>query len=308
MGRKGGKTLLVAALMLNHLCGPSAKNRPNAQIYSCAQSREQAAIIFDCAAKMVRLHPMLTAAVKVHESAKALSCPALGTRYRALSSETTTAFGLMPQFCVHDELGQVRGPRDTLYEALETATGGVGGPLAICISTQAASDGDLFSMLLDHAQGGHDPRVVARLYAASDDVDPFSDEAIRAANPGYDVFMNKQEVLDMAAAARRMPAREAEYRNYVLNQRVDASATFIAKALWTANGGEPRDLHGLTVYGGLDLSSTADLTCLVLVGLDPATALWHVHPIFWLPEKGLAERRAPTGRPTTFGPPRAISG
>jgi phage terminase large subunit-like protein len=290
MGRKSGKTLLAAALMLNHLCGPSAKHRPNAQLYSCAQSRDQAALIFDAALKMVRFNPRLSAAVRVQESAKVLSCPELGTTYKALSSETTTAFGLNPQFVIFDELGQVRGPRDTLYEALETATAGIDTPLTIVISTQAANDGDLFSMLLDDALGGHDPRTIVRLYAANDNMDPFSEAAIRAANPGYDVFMNKQEVLDMAAAASRMPAREGEYRNYILNQRVSANVTFIAKALWAANGGAPNDLHGMLVYGGLDLSSTSDLTCLVLVANDPITGLWHVHPIFWLPEKGLAER------------------
>jgi phage terminase large subunit-like protein len=102
--------------------------------------------------------------------------------------------------------------------------------------------------------------------------------------------MNKQEVLDMAAAARRMPSREAEYRNFVLNQRVEADSPFIVKAVWAANGGAPEDLHGFTVYSGLDLSATNDLSCLVLVGLNPITAIWSVYPIFWLPEKGLAER------------------
>jgi phage terminase large subunit-like protein len=55
MGRKGGKTSLSACLLLAHLCGPPARNKPNSQLYSAAQSRDQAAIIFSLAAKMVRL-------------------------------------------------------------------------------------------------------------------------------------------------------------------------------------------------------------------------------------------------------------
>jgi phage terminase large subunit-like protein len=290
MARKQGKTMTAAALTLNHLCGPSAKHRPNAQLYSCAQSRDQVALIFNACVKMIRQHPVLAAAIRVHESAKSLSCPELGTTYKALSSETTTAFGLNPQFVIFDELGQVRGPRDTLYEALETATAGIETPLSIVISTQAASDGDLFSLLLDDASAGHDPRTIVRLYTAPSEMDPFSEEAIRAANPGYDVFMNKQEVLDMAAAAQRMPARENEYRNLILNQRVEAESPFIGRAIWVANGAAPRDLRGMKVYGGMDLSSTSDLTCLVLVAYEEAAELWHVHPIFWLPSKGLEER------------------
>lgn len=109
MGRKNAKTTLCACLLLNHLCGPSARDRPNSQLYSCAQPRDQAAIIFSLAAKMIRMNPELASAVKIHESAKALSCSELGTRYRALSAEANTAFGLSPQFCVHDELGRDRG-------------------------------------------------------------------------------------------------------------------------------------------------------------------------------------------------------
>jgi phage terminase large subunit-like protein len=107
IGRKNGKTTLVACLLLVHLCGPEAKKRPNSQIFSAAQSRDQAALVFNLAAKMVRLNPMLRDAVLVHESTKALSCPDLGTRYRALSAEATTAYGLSPAFVVHDELGQI---------------------------------------------------------------------------------------------------------------------------------------------------------------------------------------------------------
>jgi phage terminase large subunit-like protein len=290
MGRKNAKSTICACLLLNHLCGPSARDRPNSQLYSCAQSRDQAAILFALAAKMIRMNSELANAVKIQESAKALSCPELGTRYRALSAEANTAFGLSPQFCVHDELGRVRGPRSSLYEALETATAGVEAPLSVIISTQAATDADLLSILLDDAITGHDPQTIVKLYAASLQADPFAEETIRAANPAFDFFMNKAEVLSMAAAAKRMAAREAEFRNLILNQRIESASPFIAPDVWKASGGEPWDLLGTTVFGGLDLSATSDLTALVLVGLDPLSGVWSVRPFFWLPEQGLRER------------------
>ena len=92
---------------------------------------------------MVRLNPMLASAVRIMETAKTLVCAELGTRYRALSAEATTAFGLSPSLIIHDELGRVRGPRSPLYEALETAVGAQEAPLSIIISTQAATDADL---------------------------------------------------------------------------------------------------------------------------------------------------------------------
>ena len=125
-------------------------------------------------------------------------------------------------------------------------------------------------------------------------LDPFSEEAIRAANPGFDYFMNKAEVLDMAEIARRMPAREAEYRNLILNQRIDPSegAQLVTRDVWLANDKPPRDLHYCRVFGGLDLSSVGDLTVFVLAGFDPFNADWSVKVHAWLPQRGLDERAA----------------
>jgi phage terminase large subunit-like protein len=102
--------------------------------------------------------------------------------------------------------------------------------------------------------------------------------------------MNQREVLAMAADAKRMPAREAAFRNLVLNQRVEAEEPFLAAAQWTACAGAPADLEGREVYGGLDLSETADLTALVLIARHPMTGIWSVKPTFWLPSEGLAEK------------------
>jgi phage terminase large subunit-like protein len=292
MGRKNSKTTTSACLLLAHLCGPPARTRPNSQLFSAAQSRDQAGIIFSLASKMVRLNPMLSAAVKVHETAKALTCDELGTRYRALSAESTTAHGLSPALVIFDELGRVRGPRSSLFEALETATAAQANPLSIVISTQAASDADLLSILIDDAIAGHDPQTVIKLYSASPELDPFSEEAIREANPAFDSFMNRAEVLRMAEDARRMPSRQAEYENLILNRRVEASTPFLSSIAWGACAGEPRDLTGLSVFVGIDLSESGDMTAIVLAHPDPTDGTWHIRPLVWLPAERLAERAA----------------
>lgn len=286
-GRKNGKTALSAFLMLLHLCGPEA--RPNSQLFSAAQSREQAAILFALAAKVVRLSPDLSAVVTVRDTVKQLSCGELGTLYRALSAEASTAYGLSPVVIVHDELGQVRGPRSELYEALETATAGQEAPLSIVISTQAPNANDLLSLLIDDAVAGHDPRVVVSLYTASMDLDPFSERAIKQANPAYGDFQNAEEVMSMANDAQRMPSREPEYRNLILNQRVEMNSPFVSRTVWDlCKGTVSQNWRDAPVFGGLDLSDCNDLTALVLIAQPGET--WEVKPTFWLPQAGLAER------------------
>src|SRR3546814_17243837 len=107
-GRKNGNTALASFRLLLHLCGPEA--RPNWQVFSAGQSREQAAVLFGLAAKSVRMSPELNAVVIVRDNAKALVCAEIGTKYRALSADASTAYGLSLVFPVHEELCQVRGP------------------------------------------------------------------------------------------------------------------------------------------------------------------------------------------------------
>ena len=285
-GRKNGKTALAAFLLLLHLCGPEAL--PNSNLYSAAKSRDQAAILFGLAAKIVRMSPTMVDHVVVRDSGKQLAYPELGTLYRALSAEAQTAFGLSAAFIVHDELGQVSGPRSTLYEALETAVAAHDNPLSIVISTQAPTDSDLLSVLIDDAKQGHDKRVVLSLYTADKDADPFDRATIKQANPALGDFQNEKEVMAMAEDAKRMPSREAEYRNLILNQRVQIHNPFVSRSIWDACGGEPDPLEGNLVGIGLDLSARADLTAAVIS--FEKDGLRHVHARFWMPEDGLMER------------------
>jgi len=86
-------------------------------------------------------------------------------------------------------------------------TGAQENPLSIIISTQAATDADLLSVLIDDALAGNDPHTVVKLYTAPKELDPFDEATIRLAKPAFGTFLNAKEVLAMASDARRLPAR-----------------------------------------------------------------------------------------------------
>jgi phage terminase large subunit-like protein len=287
--KKNSKTTLCGALLLNHLCGPSARGRRNARLYSSAQSREQAGLTFDAARRMVLLNPDLAQIIKIKESAKMLTNSELGIEFRALSSEANTAQGINPVLHIADELGEVEGPTSALFDAIELGAAAQPDPLSVVISTQAASDGALLSTLVDDALAGYDPRTTVSLYTARKDCALDDESAIRTANPSYDLFMNKEEILAAARAAMRMPSRESAFRRYTLNQRVIHANPFVSQAVWDACYGAVAPLDELQpIYAGLDLSSAVDLSALILVGQRGNR--WHVHCRFWLPEEGLAEK------------------
>ena len=284
LGRKNGKTSLIACLLLAHLVGPEAVR--NSQIVSGAQSKEQAAVIFELACKMIEMSPKLSKLVRIHPSGKRLIGLARNVLYRALAAEGKTTYGLSPILAILDEIGQVEGPTDKFVGAITTAQGAYLHPLLIAISTQAPTDNDLFSVWLDAQKNAPDPRVVAHVYAAPDDCALDDKAAWAAANPALGIFRSIEDVAKQARAAIAMPANEPDFRNLILNQRVEAGSPFVARSVWDANAEPPGELRG-RVYGGLDLSSVHDLTALVLV--DEAGG---VHPTFWLPEEGLRQKAA----------------
>jgi phage terminase large subunit-like protein len=285
--RKNGKTALIAFLLLLHLCGPEAV--PNSQLYSSAQSRDQAATVFKLASKIVRMSPDLDNVVRIRDTAKELVCPDLGTFYAALSADKSTAHGKSPIFAVHDELGQVAAPTSELYEAVETGMGAHDAPLSIIISTQAPSDNALLSRLIDDALSARDPKTVVTLFSAPLDADPFDVETLKACNPAWGDFLNADEVLRTRDQARAMPSMQPAYFNLHLNLRVEAQAPFVSRTIWQACGGaiEPFGSE-VELFGALDLSSVRDLTSFVAIGR--VDGLWHVEPHFWLPKDGLIEK------------------
>lgn len=284
IGRKNGKTALIAAILLAHICGPEAVQ--NSQIISGARSRDQAALIYKMAAKMVALNPDLVRAVRTVPSGKMLIGLARNVEYRAISAEAGTAHGLSPVLALLDEVGQVKGDYDAFIEAIETSQGAYEKPLLIAISTQAATDADLFSTWLDDA--GSDPHIVSHVYKAPDDCSLMDESAWRAANPAIGEFRSLEGLRREMAQAERMPSKENSARWLYLNQRIEATSPFVSRSVWEACAGDPGPLEG-PIWGGLDLSEVADLTSLELVTRHPDGG-WGVHSTFWLPGDGLADK------------------
>ena len=286
VARKNGKSALIAGILLAHIVGPEA--RQNSQIISGARSRDQAALVFKLAEKMVRLSSELTKIIRIIPSQKSLVGLPMGVEYKAISAEAGTAHGLSPVLAILDEVGQVRGQYDAFIEAIETAQGAHDDPLLIAISTQAATDGDLFSIWLDDAENAKDPRIVSHVYTAPKDCEITDKAGWKAANPALGKFRSLKDIEDFASQAERLPAKANSFRWLYLNQRVEANAPFLSRAEWEANKAEPRHQAGNICYAGLDLSSSRDLTAFVMV--FPDEQHYHVEAKFFLPAQGIRDK------------------
>ena len=286
IARKNGKSAVIACILLAHLVGPEAKR--NSQIVSGAQSRDQAALVFNLAAKMVQLSPEISPLVRISPSGKRLQGLPMNVEYRALSAEGKTAHGLSPVLAILDEIGQIRGPQDDFIDAVTTSQGAHAEPLLVAISTQAATDADLLSIWLDDALKSNDPHIVCRLYAAPQNADLMDRDAWKAANPALGVFRSLKDVEEQAKQAARMPSMENTFRNLLMNQRVSTVAPFVSRNVWEACAGVPDFAPGSQVFGGLDLSARTDLTAFALIGRREGR--WNARVWFWTPEEGLRDR------------------
>lgn len=283
IARKNGKTALIAGILLAHLIGPEAVQ--NSQIVSGAQSKEQAAVVFELARKMIAMNPVLAPLVAISPTGKRLVGLRKNVLYKALAAEGKTTHGLSPILAILDEVGQVVGPTDKFVSAITSAQGAYTNPLLLAISTQAPADADLFSTWIDAQANAPDPRVVCHVYTAPVNAALDDQKAWAAANPAMGKFRSVADIAKQAKQAMEMPANENEFRNLILNQRVESSSPFVSSSVWKANGGECGPIEKKKVWGGLDLSSVGDLTALELVTEDGG-----VHTECWLPDEGLAEK------------------
>ena len=185
VGRKNGKTALVAGLCLAHLCGPEAIR--NGQLYSVAFDREQAAILFKYMAAMVYADDELSARLNVVESRKRILDPISGSEYQALSAETRGKHGKSSSFIVFDELAQFGADRE-LYDVMMTSRGAHAEPMVWVISTQAASDTAVLSELIDYGEKVNrgeidDPKTRCFCFTVPMTDDPWDEANWKKSNP-----------------------------------------------------------------------------------------------------------------------------
>lgn len=285
IARKNAKTATIAFLVLAHTVGPESVQ--NSRIVSGAMSREQAGEVYNLASKTAAMSPKLREIVRPIPSSKKLIGLPMNVEYQAISAEGKTAHGKSPIVAILDEVGQINGPQSDFVDAITTAQGAYENPLLFYISTQAANDGDLFSILIDDAINNKHPKTVCHLHAADKDADVLDEKAWKDSNPALGLFRSEKDMRKQAEKAARMPSFENTFRNLNLNQRVAATSPFISKSVWESCGGEVLPFEG-EVFGGLDLSGKTDLTSLVLIG--QAAGKLQIVPYFWTPEYGLADR------------------
>jgi phage terminase large subunit-like protein len=290
VARRNGKSFITAIILLAALVGPLAVR--NSVIASAAMGREQAALIFRMMCLMIDQNPELQKVVRVVPSSKTIYGLAMNTAFHSLSAEARSNLGRSISVIVHDEAGAIRGPSNEYVEMLRTSQGSVKDPIYITISTQAPSDGDYLSVIMDDAERSGDPKTVVHCYSADHDCDMLDEKQWYYANPGLGVFRSKEDLGEQLKQASRLPSMENGALNLLLNRRVALDKLWLSASVWKEGNAPPRlELFrdGRPVCVGLDLSLRTDLTAAVVACRDDDGVV-DLIPFVFAPSQGVEQR------------------
>lgn len=292
--KKNGKSELAAAIALYLLY---ADNEASAEVYGAACDRNQASIVFDVAKQMVQMSRPLEKRSKIMGATKRIVNYSNAGFYQVLSAETGTKHGLNVSGLVFDEIHAQ--PNRHLYDVLTKGSGDAREQPLFFIITTAGTDRnsicfELHTKALDILNGRKkDTSFYPVVYGLSDE-DDWNDEANwRRANPSLGHTIGIDRVREAYQQALDNPAEENVFKQLRLNMWTSSSVAWIPEHVY-AKGNDPiqyESLKGRSCYAGLDLSSTSDITALVLV-FPPRfeEENYIVLPYFWLPEDTLELR------------------
>ena len=285
---------LAAAIALYLLY---ADNEPSAEVYGAACDRNQASIVFDVARQMVEMSPALMRRSKIRSAGKRIINYRNAGFYQVLSAETGTKHGLNVSGLVFDEIHAQ--PNRKLYDVLTKGSGDAREQPLFFIITTAGNDKnsicyELHTKALDLMAGRKKDSTFYPVVYGLEHEEDWTDEANwYKANPSLGHTIQIDRVREAYRNAVENPAEENVFKQLRLNIWTSASIRWIPEQVYD-KGSLPIDmdsLRGRLCYGGLDLSSTSDITALVLA-FPPRTEeeKYILLPFFWLPEDTLELR------------------
>jgi len=138
-----------------------------------------------------------------------------------------------------------------------------------------------------------DPTFYPVIYGISENADWSDENNWYKANPSLDVTVDVEKLRAAYMSAKDNPAEENLFRQLRLNQWVKQSVRWMPMDVWNkcAFPINENELAGRECFGGLDLSSSTDITAFVLV-FPPRSEdeKYIILPYFWIPEDTIDQR------------------
>lgn len=307
-----GKTPFGAGLMLYLLV---ADGERGAQVYAAAVTKDQAKLAFTDAENMVKVSPELNALID--QKVNNLAVLDTGSYFRPISAEKRGLDGKRVHGALIDELHE--HPSDIVTAKMRAGTKNRKNALIFEITNsgfdrhtvcyqhheysrqvlEGLASNDAWFAFVCHLDPCESCRAAGKLQPTDDcpHCDDWRTEGPHwlKANPNLGVSLSWQYLREQVREARGMPGHQNIVRRLNFCQWTEQATRWLDLAAWDACGEAPIDLAALAgrrCYLGLDLSSTRDLSALVLIFPSDDEESYQVLPFFWVPAESLTQRVA----------------
>ena len=291
--RKNGKTGIVIALSLIMML---IDGENGAEINLVANSREQMQDVFRGAEAIIRKNRKLASQITIgkktylhHKSASVI---------RILPAKAASLDGRKTHLGIQEESHECEDPQ--VWHKMDTSTGSRRQPILGMITTAGEYDEENIAVkevaYAEKIEAGtlRDDEYLPILYRADKTDDPFSEETQRKANPSIGISPSWEVIRSAARRAQAEPSFLPIYLRYHLNVWTNSDTVWMPLHVWDACD-KPLEIDALkrqVCYAGLDMSSTTDLTALVLV--FPVSKYDKPHyallPFIWIPADNISEK------------------
>lgn len=210
--KKNGKSELAAAIALLLCCGDGEQR---AEIYGCAADRQQASIVFEVAADMVRMCPALDKRCKILASQKRILFMPTNSFYQVLSAEAYSKHGFNIHGVVFDELHTQ--PNRKLFDVMTKGSGDARmQPLYFLITTAGTDTNSICYETHQKAKDIIEGRKINKtfypvIYGAGDDEDWTDPKVWLKSNPSLGETIGMDKVEAACESAKQNPGEENSF-------------------------------------------------------------------------------------------------
>ena len=299
MGRKMGKTLLMAGIMEYEAY---VDGEFGSEIYCIAPKLDQSDLVYSAYEYTMENTPAFKSRTKKRKTDYYIKQS--NTTIKKIAFSDKKSDGYNPQLTIADEMSSWPGTRGLKqYEVMMSGTGAREEPLMIAVSSSGYENDGIYDELMKRStsflQGNsREKRLLPFIYMI-DDVNKWDDiNELRKSLPNLGVSVSVNFILDQIDTAYESLSKKTEFLTKYCNIKQSSSmawlrATDVQKAC--GEHFELEDFRGCYCVGGIDLSRTTDLTAALIV-IEKEEQLYIVAH-FWLPGERIDEAEARDGVP-----------
>lgn len=291
IARKNGKSTMGAGIGLYLMV---ADQEPGAEIYSAATKKDQAKITFEEAQRMVKASPALRRHLTIYKNN--IHIAETASKFEPLGRDTDSMDGKNVHGAIIDELHAHK--TGDMVDVLETARSARRQPVQFEITT---SGFDRQSICFQHneytqkvLEGVIEDDTWFGIIFTIDQGDDIDDERNwYKANPNLGISKKIEYMREQHQKAKEMPSRMNAFLRLDLDVWTQSEVKWVDLEHWMQCGKavDANGLRGRKAYGGLDLSSTTDITAFVLVFPPQASEdEYQVLFRFWVPDEAMHKR------------------